>query len=155
VTLRVRPAAPGDVPALLRLVHAAFAEHEGRLTPPSGAHRENATTIAERLEHGALLAEEGSEPLGCLFYRERGRELYVGRLAVLPSRRGLGVGRKLLETAFELGRERGLEAVIVGVRLQLPENIGFFTSIGFRPYDVGTHDGFSYPTFLWMRRLLA
>jgi hypothetical protein len=35
---RVRPGRSGDEHALLEVVHAAFAEYEGRLVPPSGAH---------------------------------------------------------------------------------------------------------------------
>jgi GNAT superfamily N-acetyltransferase len=150
----VRTAGPGDEEELLRVVHAAFAEYEGALVPPSGAHRETAETIAGRLAHGALLAERDRAPVGCVFYEERGQELYLGRLAVIPAWRGRGVARELLESAFELGRSRGLVAATVGVRLQLPENIGFFAAMGFRPYDVGSHEGFSRPTFLRMRREL-
>jgi GNAT superfamily N-acetyltransferase len=155
VTLTVRSAGAADAEPLVQLVHAAFADYEGRLTPPSGAHAETAETIRERLEQGALVAEADAGPVGCLFYRDQGRDLYIGRLAVLPSWRGRGVGKMLMESAAELGRDRGVEALVVGVRLQLPENIGFFASLGFRPFDVGTHDGFRHPTFLWMRRPLA
>jgi GNAT superfamily N-acetyltransferase len=152
--VHVRPARSGDEQSLLELVLAAFAEYEGRLAPPSGAHRETVATISERLEHGALVAEADTEAVGCLFYRDRGNDLYVGRLAVLPTWRGRRIGRELLAAAYELARARGLAKVTVGVRLQLPENIGFFASMGFRPFDVGTHDGFRHPTFLWMQRLL-
>jgi GNAT superfamily N-acetyltransferase len=150
----VRPARSGDKHALLALVHAAFAEYEGRLAPPSGAHAETADTIAERLELGALVADVDAAPVGCLFYRERERDLYIGRLAVLPDWRGRGIARLLLDAAEDLARDRGFGALTVGVRLQLPENIGFFAALGFRPFDIGTHDGFRHPTFLWMQRLL-
>ena len=152
--VHVRPARSGDERALLGLVHAAFAEYEGQLEPPSGAHTETAETIAERLQQGALVAEAGAEIVGCLFHRERANDLYVGRLAVLPAWRGRGIARVLLDAADGVARGRGLGGLMVGVRLQLPENIGFFTSVGFRPHDVGTHDGFRHPTFLWMQRLL-
>lgn len=150
--MSVRAAGRGDEKDLLRVVHAAFAEYEGALVPPSGAHAETAETIAGRLAKGALLAERDSEPVGCVFYEERERELYLGRLAVIPAWRGRGVARERLESAFELGRKRGLAAATVGVRLQLPENIGFFAAMGFLPYDVGSHEGFRRPTFLRMRR---
>ena len=151
--VRVRQARSSDEQALLELVHAAFAEYAGRLAPPSGAHVETVETLREKLEHGALVAEADGEVVGCLFYRDREDGLYVGRLAVAPSWRGRGIGRQLMDAASEVARTRGLDAVVVGVRLQLPENIGFFASLGFRPFDVGRHDGFRYPTFLWMHRL--
>ena len=154
VTTTVRHARPGDEPELLRVVHAAFAEYEGRLVPPSGAHGETVETLAEKLAVGALVAEAANETIGCLFYRERGDDLYVGRLAVLPAWRGRGVGRALVEAAYDVGRGRNLAAAVVGVRLQLPENIGFFGSLGFRPFDLGTHEGVDQPTFLWLRRPL-
>jgi GNAT superfamily N-acetyltransferase len=152
--LSVRPAGSGDEQEILRVIHAAFAEYAGRLVPPSGAHAETAETIAERLRHGALLAASGSDPIACVFYRDDGDDLYLSRLAVLPSWRSCGIARNLLEAAYELGRVRALAGATVGVRLQLPENIGFFTAMGFRPYDVGTHEGFRSPTFLRMRRRL-
>jgi GNAT superfamily N-acetyltransferase len=152
--LSMRPAGSGDEQEIVRVIHAAFAEYEGRLVPPSGAHAETAETIAERLRHGALLAESGAAPIGCVFCREDGEDLYLSRLAVVPSWRRRGIARSLLEAACELGRARGLACATVGVRLQLPENIGFFVAMGFRPYDVGTHEGFRWPTFLRMRRRL-
>ena len=152
--VQVRAACSGDEQALLDVVHAAFAEYQGRLVPPSGAHRETVETLREKLEEGALVAESAGELVACLFYRERGDGLYVGRLAVLPDWRAHGIAGRLLESAYELAQARALHAVVVGVRLQLPENIGFFAAQGFRPFDVGTHDGFAHPTFLWMHRLL-
>jgi GNAT superfamily N-acetyltransferase len=150
----VRDAEPGDLPELVALVRAAFADYAGRLAPPSGAHAETEPSLAKRLEGGGLVAAGGGALLGCVFLAVQGRDLYLSRLAVLPAARGLGVARLLLERAFVIGRREGLVGATVGVRLALPENIGFFAALGFRPYDVGTHEGFRHPTFLRMRRSL-
>jgi GNAT superfamily N-acetyltransferase len=150
----VRTAGPADLPDLVGLVHEAFAEYAGRLEPPSGAHRETDSSLGERLAGGALVAVDGTAALGCVFHAEQGADLYLSRLAVLPSARGRGIGRRLVESAFDVGRSRGLAAATVGVRLQLPENIGFFAALGFEPYELGSHEGARHPTFLRLRRPL-
>ena len=48
-------AAGPDVAAILELLQAAFAEYEGFLDPPSGAHDETVDTVGRRLSRGGAL----------------------------------------------------------------------------------------------------
>ena len=54
ITLRAATAA--DIPIIVALIQAAFKEYDGVIDPPSGAHKENAERIREKLstEHAAL-----------------------------------------------------------------------------------------------------
>ena len=151
----VRAAGLADLNAVVELVHASFAQYRGRLVPESGALRETAGTLRERLARGAaFLALDGDRLVGCVFVHEHEGAAYVGRLAVRPDERGRGIARALVEAALDWGRERGFAEASCGVRLALPENAGFFASLGFRPVELGFHDGIRNPTFLWLRRPL-
>ena len=151
----VRAATAEDAAAVLATVHAAFAEHRGRLVPETGALRETLDTVAARIRRGdVLVAGAGPQLPACAFVAEHEGDFYLGRLSVRPEQRGEGLARALVEAALALGRERGFSHVVVGVRLALPANLGFFGSLGFRPHELGYHDGAREPTFLWLRRPL-
>jgi len=69
IALEVRAAHAGDVMALHLLLSSAFAEYEGKLDPPSGAHDETPDSIARKLaEGGAFICDECDAPTGCVFY---------------------------------------------------------------------------------------
>jgi hypothetical protein len=65
-TVVVRAAVVGDAVPLAAIIAAAFAQYRGRLDPESGAVRESADTISRDLAAGAgaIVAEQGGEPLG-------------------------------------------------------------------------------------------
>ena len=74
------------------------------------------------------LAFEGNEAVGT------GRLLpdgHVGRMAVLKSWRGRGVGAALLERLVKAARERGDREVLLSAQLHA---LGFYRAHGFSPY---------------------
>src|SRR5690348_3462325 len=98
--LVLRPATNADVPAIIAVVHAAFAEYQGQLDPPSSAHEETETTIRQKMTRArVLLGLVGEVVIGCIFYEPEGDHLYLSRLAVLPAYRQRGVGSRLLQAA--------------------------------------------------------
>lgn len=56
---------------------------------------------------------------------------HIGRLAVLKSVRGKGVGKKLMQTLVEIARERGMERVFLGAQ---EHAVGFYDKLGFIEY---------------------
>ena len=155
--LAIRPAGREDAATLLALIHGAFAEHAGRLDPPSGAHAESVESLLRLFERGerALLATAAGAAAGCVFYARHGVELYAHRLAVLPRWRGQGIGRRLLAEAEAAAQALGCRYVRVAVRLALPANIEFFTRCGYTVRMEGRHPGYAAATFVHMTRELA
>src|SRR5712692_10278662 len=95
--LHFRRAVPADAPAIVALLHGAFAQYEGQLVPQSGAARETAESVVTRLgEESCVLAVLHVTPLGCVFYRHEADHFYFGRLAVLPQWRGRGIAQRLV-----------------------------------------------------------
>jgi predicted N-acetyltransferase YhbS len=154
--LVLRAATTADAVALATTIAAAFEEYRGKLQPESGAFRETADAIAAELKRdsGAIVAERNGTVVGCVVLKLMDGDLYFGRLAVLPSERGHGIARKLVEAVEDEARRRELAGVRLGVRVVLTENQRFFTSLGYVEYSREAHEGFDYPTSINMRKAL-
>jgi len=155
-TLLLRAGTAGDAPAIAATIAASFAQYRGKLVPESGAFRETAESIAAELAKGAgaIVLERGAEMLGCVLIEEIEGDLYFGRLAVLPSARGLGLAKRLIEAVEAEARRRGLPGVRLGVRIALTDNQRLFNSLGYREISREAHPGFDRPTSINMRKAL-
>jgi predicted N-acetyltransferase YhbS len=150
-----RLARPEDAPAIVSVIHRAFAQYDGILVPQSGAMHETAATVAARLaDESCLVALEGAVPVGCVFYKPIAEALYFGRLAVLPERRGRGLARRLIAEVEAAAQAAGAAAVTLGVRIALPDNVALFGALGYREVGREAHAGFSEPTSLNMEKRL-
>jgi GNAT superfamily N-acetyltransferase len=137
------------------LLRSAFAAL-GDLGPPSGALGETVESLTRRLSVETLVvARDKARIIGCLFCSPRNQSLYLGRLAVDPASRRHGIGTALIEAACDEARQASFARLILGVRVALPENRSFFERCGFRVVGVGSHAGYSSPTFLIMSRPLG
>lgn len=93
-----------------------------------------ATLLAEG-DTTVLLASDGPDGLALLRFRTAlwtpGLECYLAELYVVPERRGVGLGRALLEVAVEDARARGADSMDLGtsesdtVARHLYEQLGF------------------------------
>lgn len=155
-TLVLRPATAGDAAAIAAVIAASFAQYRGRLAPESGAFRETTATIAAELDRGpgAILAEQNGEMVGCVLVEEKEGDLYFGRLSVLPSARGQGLAKRLIEAVEAEARRRGLSGVRLGVRVVLTDNQRLFQALGYRETSREAHPGFDHPTSINMRKPL-
>jgi len=146
---------PAVLPRVLEILRAAFTLHDDRIDPPSGVHRETLTALAARFPaETLLLAERDGIILGCIWCEPQDDRVYVGRLAVDPTRHRRGVGRALLLASIEWARARGALGVTLSVRRELTENIAFFESHGFRITRAQAHPGYDRPTFFDMELVL-
>jgi len=111
--VEIRRGAPGDAPAVARLLHDFNAEFEDE-TPGVEALAEYTRPLIESGEIEVLLANEAD---GISLWRLRpspwtGRpEAYLQELYVVPSRRGGGIGRALLEATMDAARGAGATGI--------------------------------------------
>ena len=151
--MTIREVSLNDAATLLDLMLGAFAEYEGVLNPPSGAHGETMTTVVKKLScGGGALATVDGEPAGFAFYQPDGDLLYFGRLSVLPRFRNRGIGRALLEYVEQRARHKGAAGVSLGVRLQLPHLVARYERLGYRITEYMTHHGYDSPTYVYMEK---
>ncbi|MGE3650317.1 MAG: GNAT family N-acetyltransferase, partial [Reyranellaceae bacterium] len=116
--LTLRRATPADARLVLDLIQAAFAEYRGRLKPDSSAYGETPEGIARQLvgHQGAVIAERDGVAVGCVLYRDKGEDLYFGRLSVLPENRNIGVAEALVAAGDAVARAGGAAGVGGGGR---------------------------------------
>jgi ribosomal protein S18 acetylase RimI-like enzyme len=154
----VRRAAPADAPTLAHLIATAFAQYRDTLVPPSGALHETPRGISDELGqpgHLAFIAVEDAVAAGCVLCKPEDGDLYFGRLSVLPSMRGRGIAQRLIEAVEAHAHAQRFPAVLLSVRIALPENRLLFARYGYVEISRHAHDGFDHPTFIRMRKVLA
>lgn len=151
----VRRAETGDAAGLADLVRLAFSTQSRPTTPPPGALKETAATIAEHLSRGGgAVVEDGATIVGVIFWNDEDGGLHVSRLSVHPAHRRRGIASALMAAAEREARQRGLPCLRLGVRLVLEDNRRFFASCGFVETTLHRHEGFSEPTWVMMERRL-
>lgn len=128
----LRDLRPGDAPAAVAVVHAAFADVEAKLDPPPSAARETAGNVVAWLASGGgAVALEGDQIVGVVLWTDRDGGIYVARLAVLPRWQRRGVARALLAHAEAAARACGAPYLHLGTRLALTGNRRLFAVAGF------------------------
>ena len=136
----VRQARPDEVAAVTRLINAAFVVErffkKGDRTTPD--------VVRALTAKGFFLvaAEPGRDLAGSVYVEIRGASVYVGMLAIDPSRQGTGLGRVLMTAAENHGREHGCstaDITVVNLRTELPpfyRRLGYIET-GTTPFDRG------------------
>lgn len=140
---------------LRRLILDAFAIMEGRIDPPSSAHRLTAASMAEQARTGEVWAiMEGEAPVACMFLTPRPDAMYLGKVAVRPDRQGLGLGRQLAALAEARARALGLPALELQSRIEMTEIHAIYARLGFVQTGATAHPGYDRPTSVTMRKEL-
>lgn len=149
----IREASAEDSASVVHIIHAAYAEFQGKLDPPSGAHAETEASIRKLFEtEHCVIAGWGEEVAGCTFFHIGERDTYLHRLAVVPEHRRKALGHALVTFAETQARAAGSPRMRLGVRLQLPTNQVFYRSLGYSVTSHHSHPGYSYPTYVSMTK---
>lgn len=155
-TISYRTAAESDSADILRVIKTAFAEYEGKLDPPSSAHRKTIEAVREELASAtALLAESTTEIVGCVFYQPKEDYMYLYRLSVLPAWRKRGIAANLINLVEQQAVQEHFHAVRLSVRIGLRENQLYYARKGYTFKQYGTHDGYEHPTYLVFEKRLT
>lgn len=145
------PRGNARLPDTLALIRRVFAEHDGRVDPPSSMHR----MILDDLERSASDGEVwaiGTPPVACVILSVKGDALYISKLAVDPDERGKGHARDLIENAMVRAKALGLSALELQTRIELVENHATFRALGFEKSGETRHAGFDRTTSITMRK---
>ncbi|MCB0214096.1 MAG: GNAT family N-acetyltransferase [Anaerolineae bacterium] len=154
--MHIRTYSDTDIPTMLSVIKAAFAEYQGQLDPPSSAERKTVAIVkAELAEAQALVAEADGYLVGCVFFRPQAETIYIDRLAVLPTYRNRGIAGALLDAIEARALSAGTTALTLSVRLALKKQQAFYYKRGFAFQEYGTHPGYTAPTYMKMRKQLS
>jgi ribosomal protein S18 acetylase RimI-like enzyme len=133
----IREAGFDEIEIVRQIIFEAFKEYDGVLNPPSGALRETVEGIKSKIEGrgGAIIVQDGLEPVGSAIYYFEDDYLYFGRVAVNPSHRNRGIGKEMVCYFEGLAKEKGYANVRIGVRISLPDNFKYYKKLGYVPIE--------------------
>jgi ribosomal protein S18 acetylase RimI-like enzyme len=132
-SVSIRIAFGADIPALVRLINAAFLVEQFVFD----GDRINTEETRAFMDAGKfLLAEDAAGFAGCVYLEIHQGRGYLGLLAVDPARQGRGLGSKLVAAAEDYFRAGGCSAVdlrVISQRTPLPP---FYRRLGY--VEIGT-----------------
>lgn len=140
-----------DLPAVLALIRESFAYMDGRIDPPSSMHLLTLDRLARQCRDGEIWII-GRPVRACVFLSPKPGRLYLGKLAVARRSRGLGLARRLVETAAARARALDLPVLELQTRVELTGNHAAFARMGFAKTGVTAHPGYGRPTSITMQR---
>lgn len=144
------------LPELHTLIRQSFAYMDGVIDPPSSAHLLTIEALRAKCatEH-AIVALDDQTISGCVFLAEKADHFYLGKLAIHPEKQGQGIGRHLMMEAEAIARSSEKPVIELQVRIELTANHAVFTRLGFVESGRTAHQGYTRPTSITMRKVLA
>lgn len=162
----VRPATQDDLEDVLRLYYGFYKELRARQGWPPLSMEEYRKEVKELARRDRILMAfaEGA-PVGFVRISEREGCHWLEEPYVVPERRGMGIGRKLVEEAEEYIRERDSAAYIMvlsqdwgAIEFWIHMGYGVLNTIelvkdlGVAGIDSRTFEFFGYPIRIWKWR---
>jgi GNAT superfamily N-acetyltransferase len=140
VAVAIRPAGPGDLPALQRIAAQAYAPYVSRIgREPAPMTADYATDVTS----GAVwVAVEDGEALGLLVVHRRADHALLENVAVTPAARGRRIGAALVAHAERLAAGWGLAEIRLYTNAAMTENLTYYPRLGYRETGRGELDGF-------------
>ena len=148
--LSLRRAVPADVPAITQCVMEAYAPWVpviGRR--PGPMLQDYASLVRRALVTVAMHTGNVVGVIVLLSTQEEG--LLIDNVAVLPSHRGLGIGKRLLLHAECVARGLTHRQVCLYTNEKMEANIALYSKLGYVEYERRQEDGFR---LVFMRKVL-
>lgn len=136
--MRIRPAQPEDLPALLEIYNEAVANTTATWDMLPWTPVEHAEWFATKAAHGhpVMVADDDGQVLGYAAYGPfRAKAGYAQTMEhsvyVRPEAQGRGLGRALLVAIVEAARADGVHALIGGLSADNEVSVALHRSLGF------------------------
>lgn len=151
----LNPTSFTDWEGLRKLLTDCFAYMDGQIDPPSSLHKMTTDNLCDKANKEILLVVYDAERLiACAFFNVQKQQVYVGKVAVAQSHRGLGIANKIFNMADDLARKNGKGWLELKTRIELIDNHKTFEKIGFITTAHNSHAGYTRPTYITMRKKL-
>ncbi|WP_431802709.1 GNAT family N-acetyltransferase [Halobacillus andaensis] len=118
---------------------------------------ESETLIAEYINKGEMytICEQDHSIGVCLFIFPAEGIVELKNIAIVPDRRGTGIGKQVLTESCTMFQKRGFREIIVGTANSSLENIAFYQKCGFRMNSIRRDFFCDYPTPLYENGIRA
>ena len=148
-------AAPADAAQIASILYESFTEYRDSYTPEAfAATAPTDEEVQGRMSEGPMwVALLGGSLVGTVAAVERGRDLYVRGMAVLPMARGRRIGELLLRQVENYAAARGYGRLILSTTPFLHRAIRLYERFGFCRSEEGSHDLLGTPLFTMVKNL--
>ncbi|WP_428529366.1 GNAT family N-acetyltransferase [Roseibium sp.] len=139
--MKIRPAMPDDVSAVLACAEKAYAPYIaaiGRKPAPMVADFE--TQIGAGQVHVA--EDETGSFLAFIVYSPRADHMFLENVAVVSAAAGRGIGRALISHCEAEARSLGLSAIRLYTNEKMTANLSIYPKLGYTEIGRQTEDGF-------------
>ncbi len=138
--MTIRPATAADVPAISRIVEAAYAPYVPRIgRKPAPMLDDHAARVRDGQ---AWVFVAGGAVAGMAVLLDEPDHLLLDNIAVDAAHRGTGIGRALMEFTEAEAARRGHAEVRLYTNEAMTENIALYGRIGYRETGRGGQSGY-------------
>ncbi|KJK38585.1 GCN5 family acetyltransferase [Streptomyces variegatus] len=134
--MRIRPAAPAELPALQDIERAAGAPFRDLGMPEIADDEPPAPDVLERYRRAGrcwVAADERNRPAAYLLAEPVDGALHIEQVSVHPRAARRGAGSALLAHAADRARQEGLTALTLTTFTEVPWNAPYYARLGFQP----------------------
>lgn len=135
----VRPADAADLPAVQRIVQAAYTKYIARIGKPPGPMLDDYAALIR--SHAVWV--KGDPIRGAIVLLPEDDHLLLDNVAVDPAAQGQGVGRTLITFAEAEARRRGYREMRLYTHQLMTENIALYSRTGWQETGRGEQNGFA------------
>ena len=89
------------------------------------------------------VAMNKDELVGYVVYYPEANNIHLENVAVLPSHRGMGIGRQLIQYVEDQAKARGAVGVELYTNEMMYENLAMYPKLGYRETERKTQSGFN------------
>jgi ribosomal protein S18 acetylase RimI-like enzyme len=140
VALTIRLASAVDVPLIERIVHDSYAPYIPRMGKLPGPMRDDYRARVEEQVVWAL--EDDGKLIAIAVLVEKPDHMLLDNLAVMPSHRSRGMGRKLIAFAESEAQKRGHREIRLYTHVTMTENQALYRRLGFEETHRAGQAGF-------------
>lgn len=137
----IRPAVAADATAIAGIVRDAYSMYLPRMPKPPGPMLDDYDAVVARGEASVL--EIDGAIAGVVVLVDESDHLLLENVAVAPSRKGQGLGRRLVEFSESEARRRGFTEVRLYTHETMVENQALYKRLGFVETHRAQQDGYA------------
>ncbi len=138
--MQIRPADAADLPAIQRIVDAAYTKYIARIGKPPGPMLDDYAALVR--SHAIWVAADDAGIAGLIVLLPEPDHLLLDNIAVDPARHGQGIGRRLMEFADAEAIRRHYPELRLYTHEKMTENIALYSRIGWEETGRAEQNGF-------------
>ena len=129
--VELRPATAADLPAIQRVIAAAYDKYLSRMDRPPAPFLHD---YSSAIDSGAIWVT-GTPVAGLISLTAIDDVMLIENVAVHPAQQGTGLGRRLMEFAEQQARERRIHRLALYTNEVMTENQAIYAHLGYRVTD--------------------